>query len=115
MVLFRPSLQDFELEVCLPFDGWVINPVYCLLAGIYLKDTWLASIGLWSKASVDLLQFAMNKFLFGNNQHSEGVIKHIKHHQNFKLHTQEHATYVWWWFNNTRKCGKTLVKDYSGN
>ena len=78
----------------------------------YVKKNWLNESPLWSRALVNLLETAMQKHIFGNNQHSEGIIKHIKEQGDLHLHTQQLATYMWWWWRNSIMCGKTLVRDY---
>ena len=54
----------------------------------------------------------MKKRLFGNNQHCEGKLKYVKEEDGIDVHCNEPATYRWWWYKNSVKCGRTLVRDY---
>ena len=90
------SVGYFETEVDLPCSGTINNPMYCKEGGQYLIETWLKEIAIWSKAPINLLQKVTRLMIFGNNQHAEGIIKHIKENPELEAHCQQLATYMWW-------------------
>ena len=65
------SAGYFEVEVdninITKSTGWIQNPIYCEVAGNYLRDTWLHEAPLHSRVAIQVLEMAMQKKLFGNN------------------------------------------------
>lgn len=102
----------FENSVTLPCSGTMQNPMYCFVAGEYLKTTWLKEPAIWARAPIDLLEIVTLLKIWGNDQHAEGIIKHIKENPDLDAHCQQVATYLWWNWINIHKCLKTLSSDY---
>ena len=68
----------------------------------------------FNRASINMLEVALKKMIFGNNQHKEGLIKNIKTLPDLHLHTKELATYIWWFYKNCIKSLRKLIVDYQG-
>ena len=83
----------------------------CETALKYLSKTWLKEIALWTRATIDLLQFVLKKHVYGNNMHAEGVVKDVKSKPDVKLTCKEPASFLWENYRNLKRNARMFVNN----